>query len=192
MIVLNFFGPFSWRGNAEAQCIFASDISQKRGVYLWTVSVGSIELIYYVGETGRSFGARMLEHFREHCSGGYHLYSPVDFRRGAKVPLWPGRYDSHAKTSVTDFIDKANDLWPVILELIDIYRFFCAPLELDRRMRERIESGIASHLYNQGGLAGNFQDTGIRYRPRTQRELPTPISIRPLNRFHGLPSVLEV
>ncbi len=72
-IVVEFHGPFSWHGSEEAPCIFSSDMGEKSGVYLWTVKYKDGDLVYYVGETGRKFSVRMLEHFREHMSEGYPI-----------------------------------------------------------------------------------------------------------------------
>ncbi|MGB8951719.1 MAG: hypothetical protein WCC06_03525 [Candidatus Aminicenantales bacterium] len=191
-IILDFFGPFSWRGSAEAPSIFGATVARQSGIYMWTISVEGSELVYYVGETGRDFETRMLEHFREHCSGGYHIYSPSEFRHGMKIPLWPGRYDPAERTTVADFVVKAPELWPAILDLINIYRFFLAPLQYDRRLRERIEGAIAAHLYGQKGPVGDFQDRGIRYRPRMSKEAPIAVAIGSWEMFRGLPPALEV
>ena len=182
LFILDFSWPYSWCGRTAVPCVFEAEISRKMGIYLWTVHMDGSELIYYVGETGRDFGTRMLEHFREHCSGGYHIYTPPEFRRGVKIPLW---------TTIGEFLERASELWPAIVELAGVYRFFCAPLESDRRTRERIEAAIARHLQAQEGLVGGFQDNGIRYRGRIATELPIPVEIRCCGRFHGLQAALQ-
>jgi hypothetical protein len=170
-ITVKFYGPFSWLGDDPTTDIFAADLGRKSGIYLWTVKQTDGELIYYVGETGRTFSVRMLEHFKEHMSGGYHLYKPVEFACGIKVPLWPGRYDRDRKT-VAEFLQSYSVLHGPIEELVRLYRFFVAPLECEPRLRARIEAGLAIHLYGQEGVIGTFQDKGIRYRPRLNTEKP--------------------
>ncbi len=191
-VMVKFSGPFSWSGLDGAPCIFDTPLARHRGVYLWTVPQGDSELVYYVGETGRDFATRMLEHFREHCSGGYHLYSPEAFGRGVKISLWPGRYNPEVRPSVADFMRRVPELWPAILELATLYRFFLAPLDCERRLRERVEAAIAHHLRTQPGVVGGFQDQGIRYSPRRDDEPPVVASLRCLRALLGLPGELLV
>jgi hypothetical protein len=75
-MIIHFYGPYSWVDDRGVDYIFTADIGQKAGLYLWTIKLAGGELIYYVGETGRSFSTRMLEHFRacfESCVM-LHLY----------------------------------------------------------------------------------------------------------------------
>jgi len=190
--LVEFSGPYSWNGSAETTSIFDAEISKNAGIYLWTVSYGDAELIYYVGETGRNFAIRMLEHFQEHCSGGYHLYNPSLFRLGQKECLWPGRYDPTQRTSIGGFLQQASELFPVILELAVLYRFFLAPLNGTPRLRKRIEAAIATHLYHQAGIIGSFQDRGIRYASRRVDEQPEFAEIRCSHTLLGLPEKLQV
>lgn len=60
---VHFYGPYSWVDHKDMACIFTAEQGQKAGLYLWTIKLAEGELIYYVGETGRSFRTRMLEHF---------------------------------------------------------------------------------------------------------------------------------
>ena len=146
-IIVEFVGPFSWLDGQAIPSILKADAGKKRGVYLWTVPLGDGELVYYVGETGRAFAQRMVEHFKEHSSGGYHLYEPHEFRHGRKVLLWPGRYGPDKEPSLSTFIERFQDLSPAIADLAKLYRFYLAPLECDKRLRERIESALANHLH---------------------------------------------
>ena len=49
--------------------------------------------------------------------------------------------------------------------LLSKLKFFLAPIDEDKRVRERIESEIAKSLNRQDGFIGDFQDKDIRYRP---------------------------
>jgi hypothetical protein len=190
--IIRFQGPFSWGLDKDIPSIFDAEVGRESGVYLWTVSLPDGELIYYVGETGRSFAQRMLEHFKEHSSGGYHLCSPEPFARGEKIPLWPGRFDPDSKTSVADFLNHLKVLWPAIIELAKMYRFFLAPFNCDRRLRQRIEAAIANCLYEQAGIIGSFQERGVRYIPRRKDESPITVSFESPTKFLGLPDLMEV
>ena len=190
-LVVRFQGPFSWCDGDR--CIFTSPLGKRRGVYLWTVEYyRGGDLVYYVGETGRQFSKRMLEHFQEHMSGGYHLYEPGEFRRGNKVMLWPGRYDPAWRTTAGEFLERFRVLAGAVEELARMYRFWLAPLEVERRLRERIEAAIAEHLYAQPGVVGGFQDEGIRYRGRREGEEPIEIVFEAEGEILGLPEVLWV
>jgi hypothetical protein len=190
--LVEFAGPFSWVGGDEVPCIFETMEGKNQGVYLWTVQLEAGELIYYVGETGRSFSQRMLEHFGEHMSGGYHLYEPHEFSCGRKILLWPGSYGPTKETSLVKFFQQFQSLASAMADLARIYRFYLCPLECDRRLRERIEAGLANYLYGQVGLVGEFQDEGIFYRPRKDSEEPFLISFRSRQNLMGIPESLWV
>lgn len=189
---LQFYGPYSWIAQEDAPSIFETELGKKAGVYLWTIAVDNTDLIYYVGQTQRSFTARMLEHFKEHASGGYHLYKPEDFVIGVKTVVWPGRYDVERKTTVEEFLQSYHSLWKCIKDLARLYRFWVAPLDGQRRLVERIEAAISDCLYKQSGLIGEFQDKGIRYRPRRHDEEPVEVSIEANKKIAGLPHDLWV
>lgn len=191
-IVVRFHGPLSWLGNDDTACIFTAEWGKKAGIYLWTVETELGELVYYVGQTGRSFSVRMAEHFKEHFSGGYHLYSPGEFVKGTKNLLWPGRYDPERKTTVAEFVQNYDALTGPIEKLTRLYRFHVAPLECNRRLRERIEAGLANHLCEQEGVVGGFQDKGIRYSKRLDMEEPVQISLMADAILRGLPDHLWI
>ena len=191
-MIVQFYGPYSWADDKGVDCIATADLGQKAGLYLWAITLAEGELIYYVGETGRSFRTRMLEHFKEHMSGGYHLYEPDAFACGKKVMLWPGRYDPERKTTVLEFLDVFGELAGAMVSLARVYRFYLAPLECERRLRERIEAGLASHLYQQDGIIGQAQDKGIRYRGRRVDESPIEVLFQTDAILLGLPDSLLV
>jgi len=187
-MIVAFEGPFSWPGVPGAPSVFDVDVRRKPGIYLWTVERSDGFLVYYVGETGRSFDVRMFEHYKEHAAGAYHLYSPVEFAKGEKVPLWPGRYDSRDRRTARECVEQYARLAPAIFELTHIYRFFLAPVACDERPRRRIEASIWATLKAAPGLAGSFQDDGIRYHPRRDDEPPITCSIECPASLIGLPS----
>jgi len=189
-IKVHFIGPYSWYGQDGIPSIFSSEM--KNGVYLWSVPYQDGQLVYYVGVSGRKFSVRMMEHFREHMSGSYHLNEPQALVQGKKVMLWPGRYDPDKKVTVDDFIDAFPNLAPVIYELAKRYRFWLAPINGDRRLRERIEAALAMHLYDQPGIIGDFQEKGVRYLPRRQNENLIKSVFEADAKIYGLPDFLWV
>ena len=131
----------------------------------------------------------MKEHFKEHFAGFYHLYSPIEFARGEKICLWNGMYGATGEKSLQEFVRHYNELSEVIVKLAETYRFYVASIKCDKRILERIEAGIANHLYNS---PNNFQDVGIIYRPRWQSEEPLKAIIHSTCNLIGLPVSLEV
>lgn len=190
--VVEFSGPFSWLGTEFAPAVSGADIAKKCGVYLWTVATPHGELVYYVGETGRSFEVRMTEHLREHLSGGYHLYDPGDFERGRKTQLWPGRFGKTRGNWPDEFVRRYEALAPAVVGLVKVFRFYLAPLVCERRLRERIEAAIAGHLDRQPDMAGDFQDTGIRYQGRRDDEEPVEFRVCAPPTIVGVPETLIV
>ena len=86
-VTVPFTGPFSWPGAPDAPSVFDVEVRRECGIYLFTVPQNEGYLVYYVGETGRSFQVRLLEHYKEHASCMYHLSSPAEFAYGEKLCL---------------------------------------------------------------------------------------------------------
>lgn len=63
-------------------------VAARPGIYLWTVATpDGDDLVYYVGETARSFADRLTEHLKEQLSGAYRIYDPEPFGAGTKQLL---------------------------------------------------------------------------------------------------------
>ena len=73
-IIISFVGPFSWFGAPEAPCVYDAEEAHKPGLYLWTVPRPEGQLIYYVGESGRTIGARLRQHYKELAGALSHLF----------------------------------------------------------------------------------------------------------------------
>ena len=83
--MISFAGPYSWPGTPDAPSVFDLEVGHEADIYFWTVPLHQGYLIYYVSETGRSFRARLQEHYTEHAAAMYQA------AREEKVMLWPGR-----------------------------------------------------------------------------------------------------
>ena len=191
-IEVHFEGPFSWPGLPGAPSVFEVDAAKAAGIYLWAVPLPQGHLIYYVGETGRTFRIRLLEHYKEHASGFYHLYSPPEFARGKKVLAWPGHYDVKDKRSVQECIAQYRLLTGPVSELATTYRFFLASTTCEDRLRRRVEAAIASALYEAPEPVGTFQDAGIRYSHRREDETPLICTVTSSQPLMGMPVELQV
>jgi hypothetical protein len=89
-MIISFVGPFSWAATPDAPSVYGVPEAREAGIYLWTVRLQGGHLIYYVGETGVSFGTGLRRHYTLLLAAMYHVYSPTEFARGEKVTLWPG------------------------------------------------------------------------------------------------------
>lgn len=153
-IAIGFSGPFSWLGDPSTRSVLETDEAQRSGIYLWTVRLPDGHLIYYVGETGRSFAVRLQQHYKELIAARYHIYSAPEFARGEKVLLWPGRFDTKQHKSDAECEENCQRLAKPIQEMLSVLRFFLAPLSCDQRVRRRIEAAIAQTLYAAPGMVG--------------------------------------
>lgn len=156
-IIISFAGPFSWHDTPDTPSVYEADQARKAGIYLWTVPLQDGHLIYYVGETGRSFNIRLRQHYEELVSARYHVYSAVEFARGEKLAVWPGRYDAIDRRSDDECQANCPRLSDQIQKMILVLRFFLAPLSCDTRIRRRIEAAIAQSLYATPGKVGIFR-----------------------------------
>jgi hypothetical protein len=191
-IHIDFFGPFSWPGTADAPSVYDSDEGMRAGLYLWTMPLDMGHLIYYVGETERSFRARLFEHYIQHAAGTYHVYSSQEFARGEKVQVWPGRFDRSCrkfeKETILAYHELSQHIWAMTLMM----RFFLAPLTCEQRTRKRAEAAIANALYGSEGIIGAFQDRGVRYCPRVDAEVPINCLITSTATLLGMPQSLSI
>ncbi len=189
---INFAGPYAWFQDADVPALDQAPMARSHGIYLWTVPTEAGEWVYYVGETGRGFAARMTEHLRQQLSGMYHIYDPKALAHGDKRALWNGLYgDTRETEGLHGFVNRLPELSVPLAGFIKLMRFHVAELSQEKRLRERIEAAISRHLKNQPGIIGTFQDDGIRYRPRRTGEEPVIVKCRSAGRILGLPDRLE-
>jgi hypothetical protein len=187
---LSFTGPYSWLPS-ELPSVLDAECAGRAGIYLWTVNTDSSgELIYYVGETGRNFRSRFVEHFKEQLAGWYRLYDPTLMRAGKKRLLWRGMYGRDKEESPTLFVAQLPSLAPALQSYVRLIRFHLAPVDVEARLRKRIEAALAAHLRDQPGPVGSFQDIDIRYHPRRANELPVHVVVRTSVALEGLPEAL--
>ena len=89
--------------------------------------------------------------------------------------MW--KVDRKEQKNICDFLKRQSELNPKIIRFIEQFRVFLAPIECDKRTRERIGSKIAITLNEQEGIASSFQDQDIRYRPSRKDEPPLRVSM---------------
>jgi hypothetical protein len=134
---IQWYGPYSFALGQDDN-LFTSSLSQRKGVYLWTISFEGNYLVYYVGQTGNSFSARSLQHLQSYLSGFNRVYNPEKFAKGERELIWGGMWKPDRKDPklMSDFLLNYSQLAPKILDFIKIFRLFAAPVEGNDRVRE--------------------------------------------------------
>jgi len=166
MTEIHWLGPYKWK------CIFNLPKGKQAGVYIWTIPYRGKYLVYYVGETGRTFVRRFTEHTRDYLYGYNRVYDPRLFSQGTKQLVWGGMWKPGTRNRMGEFLKRYLELSPIIYDFMGLFRIFLGPLDIEKRFRQRVEAAIAENLYRQLGLIGEFQDGDIRYQPRKAIEEP--------------------
>jgi len=188
-INLNVLGPFSLFKKDEFDYFFNSPVIKETGIYLWAFPYKDSELIYYIGETGRNFEIRMVEHIQNYLSGEYGINEPEEMKKGHRERIWEGLWRG-AKFEV--FISRYKELVPKILELLSLLRIYLIPIDCKTNLRKRIEGEISKHLFDQGGIVGNFQEPDYRYQLREISNGPLKIKLNFEPNILGLPEELTI
>lgn len=84
---------------------------------------------------------------------------------------WTRTDDEKHAPRMVEFLNRYFELSPIIYEFLCVFRLFIAPLDLEKRILERIESAIFDNLNNKQGIIGTFLDP-VRYRRRRSDEEP--------------------
>jgi hypothetical protein len=148
------------------------------GVYLWTIQYKGSYLIYYIGETARSFGERIKEHTQGYLSGAYNLYDPGKFAKGNKREIWAGMYYDKDGSRMHDFLNHYFVLSDHAFSFLRLIQLIVAPINDEKRFLERLEGAISLKLKSVPGIVGEFQDEGVRYRPRRIDEEPIVVKMK--------------
>ena len=188
---MQWYGPYKWYGTKD-DSFFTQPEARKSGIYLWAIPFEKQYLTYYVGETGKSFANRFIQHTRDYLSGLYRVYEPHQFAEGKKILVWNGMWKpgTRGPHQMLEFLNRYSKLSPIICEFLGQLRIFVAPLNVEKRIRQRIEAAIANRLYEQPGLIGKFQDDDIRYWPRRTGEKPFSVTMTSFEPILGLYSEL--
>ena len=187
-LTLQWVGPFRFFG--EDQVVFDCPESVDSGIYVWTFPHGDGHLVHYVGETGRSFRDRFVEHVQWYLSAYYPIYDLEAFVAGQRDPVWEGIVDPSLPNRVSTLISKHEELAPKIRKFLGQLRVFLAPTSVEARYRRRIEGAIADHLKGQDGLVREMLDIR-RYSVRYAEEEPISLVMNWPIRVVGLPDELS-
>jgi len=86
------------------------------------------------------------------------------------------------------FADKYVELAPVIKEYLETLDIFIAPIQTNKRIRQRIEGAIAFSLREQPPPIGPFMSEDVRYFCREEKEMPIQVMIESDEKLFGLNS----
>jgi hypothetical protein len=175
--IIEWLGPFNWIG-PRGQSFFVQPESSMAGVYLWTIQYNNSYLVYYVGETARCFRERIREHTKQYLSGAYNLYDPVEFARGDKRSIWKGMFCDKDGLKIEEFFNRYFELSPQVYSFLKLIRLIVAPVNDEKRFLERLEGAISMRIKSAPGIVGQFQDDGVRYRPRRSDEEPILVKMK--------------
>jgi len=192
LVNLKLFGPFKFTNGRSS--VFSDKLSNERGIYLWTVKYKDGYLVYYVGETGKSFNDRFKIHLDNLKSGQYRIYDPKLFTQGNKKLIW-NPYKRGALKRVRykkEFNAIYNSIQQQLENYIKLFELFLIPFKDKDRLRLRIEAAISMRLNKAGEPIGSFQDEDIKYKPRKETEVTLSVKLSSPFKIHGLQRNLEV
>ena len=157
---------------------FNSPSALKSGIYIYAVQVVDMGyLATYVGETGASYSKRIKEHTVNTMSGYERIYAPDALQAGKKDLLWDGLWKSNRQNCFGEFIERYDELAPIISQYIRLFDIFLLPIDSTARIRRRIESSIARHLMCQPTPISGFIDSDIRYL-KNLKDDESPIDVK--------------
>ena len=189
-IRLDFIGPFRWFGTPD-QVLFNQPVADQYGIYIWGVVRPNGLLVYYVGETGKSFKERHRVHLREYLKGYWVVFDPDAFANGNREIIWGGLEQS-TKCSPEGWNERKEELTPKIKSYLNTLCVFFAPITLRTLVRQRIESAIAAHIKSQEHPIGKFIDADMRHLGKPNLSELSRIDIHFPNSVLGLPTYLDV
>jgi hypothetical protein len=154
MTTLKWHGPFSFNRQANLSSVFDCDHARSSGIYLWTVPYKDGFLVYYVGETGATFGVRLKQEYDRFYNGQEYLVHIPDFKVGN-----PARHvykPRGAKGVSPDFAPRQIELRAVADEMLSTMRVFLEPIELSKEDRLLVERGTVWNIWDSGGRSDSF------------------------------------
>jgi hypothetical protein len=190
-MILTIKGPYFW---LKEPSVYFSSETGKSGIYLWSILYNDKHLIYYVGETGRSFSERFSEHFTSYLQGAYDIYDPKKFIKCNKIKIWNNikYWKTDSCQRYNNFQSQRKKIFPPLKELINLFYLWIIPMkDDDTRIRRRIEGSLAKYLLSQKGVVGHIQDANVRYELRSEKEPIEYVKFKNFEMFHGFPKKLE-
>ena len=141
---IEFLGPYTLTGKDS---LFKSPIVYNNGIYLYTIPWDEEFLTYYIGETGRNFWTRFVEHTQHNLSGNYESYIPEKFAQGKIEYLWGSRNAKDQRERIEEIFEQFPENAVKVFEYLKTYRYFLGKLK-----------------FPNGGKSNNKPNTRLRRR----------------------------
>lgn len=190
---LSFVGPFGLTGNHD-KILFYEPEAHLQGVYIWTIPYipGGL-IVNYVGETSTSFGQRMKDHLIQKVGGNYRISDPDQIVNGIDAVIWNGLWRKGTRDKMGEYVEMLVDLAPKIQKSIALINVFVAPLEVEKRVRHRVETAFAEHIKSQPPPDSSLLPRDIRYYAKKKEdETSFSIQVQCEAKILGMPSRLNV
>jgi len=189
-VCASFYGPYPlW--SEERDILLDCPCAKQGGIYLWTVKTHDGQYrISYIGQTTRSFYDRTKEHLINQLGGLYNIYDAGDLRQGNLTVLWGGLWGRGRQDKLPEYQRQFLDLAPHVTASLKVQHLFVAPLDIEKRLLNRIEGAIASTI-RECAEASSLLPSGVRYRTRNNAEDPIKVLIEFLHPIQGLPAEME-
>lgn len=190
ILTVRFDGPhpaYSETKDVLADCKYR----KSGGVYFWAIKVDSHFRITHIGQTGTTFYQRMKEHIINTLGGNYRISDADALARGEIKPLWDGLWRAGTREKLPEFLRRSSELLEMAKRNLKLERIFVAPLDVEDRMRRRIEGAIAKQI-RRDKVASSLFPPDIRVLGRLTTETPIPVKIVTPVKILGLPEQLEI
>ena len=191
---IKFLGPYTLTGKDS---LFKSPIVHSNGIYLTTISWEKSFLTHYVGETGRDFWTRFVEHTQHNLSGNYESYIPEKFAKGKIEYLWGSRNAKDQRERIEEIFEQFPEKAVKVFEYLKTYRYFLGELTFSNdeksnskrntRLRRRMEGAIVKTL-KENDEVKEFHFKKGNYTSRKEGEEEIKLSISGNDKIIGLPN----
>ncbi len=190
ILTVKFDGPHP--AYSETQDVLADTKNRKAGgVYFWAIRVGDAYRITHIGQTGTSFYHRMKEHIINTLGGNYRISDSEALAKGESKVLWDGLWREGRRECLHEFLRDSTRLIEEAKRNLKLEKIFIAPLEVEDRMRRRIEGSIAKEI-RKDKIASSLFPPDIRVLGQLTTESAIPVRITASVKILGLPEQLDV
>jgi hypothetical protein len=189
-VPVDFRGPFSTQGVSGAPQLFDEPIAQRRGIYLWSYAVDGVAHVAYVGQTRRSFAARIEEHLSALLSGRYEIPDIDATLRGEPKARW--HPDGNPAVRWRKFLGDHARLATAIEGVLDALRFHVAPIDGDEHLYNRIEGALGRYFRAEAPVSDRrLFDARIRVPAAVPGDRPLRLLLSSDTKIAGLPDELR-
>jgi|SRR5215203_1156270 len=163
------------------------------GVYLGTFEYKGGYLIYAAGHTGNTFPKRFKQHTRFYMNGKCTVLDIAAARQGDRCEIYHGW--GHARRHPEVFEERKPEILDAVRKQLAGFRILVTDtgsMNLETRVRERLEAAIMDYVYEQPPPICCIPDRRMNLRPRRTSENPIIVENECAALLHGLPDLLKI